>query len=114
MRLCRIPVPELPEPVCVGDHIKRERVARKLRQRDVAEALGVNSWTIVNWERGGPIGRPCYYPVIIAWLGYVPLPEPKCEGERLRHARLIRGLTSQEMADEMGIDQSTLLGRERG
>ncbi len=55
---------------------------------------------------------PRYYPKIIDWLGYNPLPEPQTEGAQFRHERLKLGLTSSQMAERLGIDQSTLLARE--
>jgi hypothetical protein len=75
--------------------------------------LGVGHFTYMTWEKDKKRPFPRYYPAIIEWLGYDPLPEPKTEGARLRHDRLTRGLTSQQMADKMGIDQGTLLTRER-
>lgn len=64
------------------------------------------------WEKDQSTPFPRYYPVIIDWLGYSPLPEPQTRGEKLKHDRLTLGLTSQQMADRLGIDQGTLLTRE--
>jgi transcriptional regulator with XRE-family HTH domain len=36
----------------IGDNIKQAREARKWRQRDLAEAMGVADLTVSRWERG--------------------------------------------------------------
>ena len=103
----------LENPQTIGEHIKRERQIRGLRQIDVAEILELDPHTVMNWERGGAIRYPSYYPCIIEWLGYDPFPKPSSPGEHLLQSRLRMGLTSQEMADRWGIDQGTLLRREK-
>jgi transcriptional regulator with XRE-family HTH domain len=104
----------LENPQTIGEHLKRERQKRKLYQRDVGQALGVSSFTIMNWEKGYDTPKhPALFPKIIAWLGYNPLPKPETKGSQLRHERLLLGLTSQQMADRLGIDQGTLLAREK-
>ena len=78
----------------------------------MAKVLGVATDTIFNWENGKGIRYPRYYPRILDWLGYDPFPEPSSSGEEMRFERYRLGLTSQEMASCLGIDQSTLLNRE--
>jgi transcriptional regulator with XRE-family HTH domain len=113
VRRCAIPKPIILSPITIGEHIKRERLKRDLRQCDVGMALGVNAFTIMNWEKRETIRIPRYYPLIIAWLGYDPFPMPRYKGEKLRYDRLRLGLTSREMAARLEIDQSTLLAREK-
>jgi hypothetical protein len=74
--------------------------------------LGVGHFTYMTWEKDQKSPRPRFYPAILDWLGYDPLPIPKTEGQRLRHKRLMLGLTSSQMAERMGIDQGTVLARE--
>jgi len=102
----------LENPQTIGEHIKRERQIRGLRQRDVAETFKLNPHTICNWEKGKAIQYPKFYPIIIDWLGYDPFPKPRSSGEELLFSRYRLGLTSREMAIHLGIDQSTLLKRE--
>ena len=79
-------------------------------QKDVARELGVNQWTLIGWEKGTKqISQPSFFPRVIEWLGYDPFPPPATEGEELRQARLRRGQTAQEAADEVGVDQGTWL-----
>jgi DNA-binding XRE family transcriptional regulator len=84
----------------------------KLRQKDAAAILGVGHFTFMTWEKDQKSPFPRYYPAIIKWLGYDPLPTPQTSGEKLRRERLCLGLTSYQMAARLGIDPSTLLTRE--
>lgn len=40
------------EPTTIGEAIRKRRLDLGLRQIDVAEAIGCNEMTIVNWEKG--------------------------------------------------------------
>ncbi|QLC24403.1 helix-turn-helix domain-containing protein [Parasphingopyxis algicola] len=49
----------LENPRTIGEHIRRERQIRGLRQVDVAEALHLDPHTICDWENGKKsIGHP--------------------------------------------------------
>ena len=94
----------------IGQHLKRERQLRKMFQKDVANELGINQWTLIGWEKGTKqISQPSFFPRVIAWLGYDPFPKPETEGEELQQARLRRGLTAREAAKEANVDQGTWL-----
>ena len=83
-------------------------------QKDVAKELGINQWTLIGWEKGTKqISQPCFFPRVIAWLGYDPFPIPKTQGEELRQARLRRGLTTRQAAKGAGVDQGTWLRLEK-
>jgi transcriptional regulator with XRE-family HTH domain len=114
IRTRAIPKDIIPPPVTLGQHLKQRRDKLKLRQRDVADILGVGQFTYMTWEKDQSEPRPRYYPAIIDWLGYEPFSKPDTEGEALRQARLRRGLTAQEEADAIGIDEQTLLRFENG
>jgi site-specific DNA recombinase len=64
-RVVRIPV----EPKTIGDHIRRQRLARKMLHNEVAEVIGVTQACVNNWEanRGTPEVR--YMPAILKFLG---------------------------------------------
>src|SRR5687768_14376449 len=53
-------------------------------------------------------------PVIIAFLGYNPLPEAATLGERLVRQRTTLGMSQKNAAIEMGVDPATLARWERG
>lgn len=79
----RKPRPGYPEePSSLGEHLKKRRLDRELRQKDVAAELGVNFKTYENWEQGkyGPEIR--FLPAIIRFLGYEPSPTPVSLPER--------------------------------
>ena len=82
-------------------------------QKDVAKELGVNQWTLIGWEKDQKVPYARYFPAIVSFIGYDPLPPPTTTGQKLRRDRWLLGLTSQAMAKRLGIDQSTLLRRER-
>ena len=44
-------------PQTLGDHLRRRRLKLGLYQREVAARLGVNVWTIQNWETGRVASR---------------------------------------------------------
>ncbi|HUX92421.1 MAG TPA: helix-turn-helix transcriptional regulator [Ignavibacteriaceae bacterium] len=56
----------------IGDHIRKRRVELKLFQKDVAELIGVQTDSIVNWELNRFTPQVHQLPKIIEFLGYVP------------------------------------------
>lgn len=112
VRICPIPMNIILPPTTLGQHLKQSREKMKLRQKDVAAILGVGHFTYMTWEKDQSTPLPRYYPKIIDWLGYNPLPQAQSEGAKLRRERRTLGLTSQQMADRLGVDQGTLLSRE--
>lgn len=98
----------------LGDHLRRRRLVLKLLQREVAEQIGVGKESIYNWEGGRSKPGIAYMPAIIRFLGYNPLPAAKGWAERLIQARTILGLSQQESATSIGVDQGTLARWERG
>jgi transcriptional regulator with XRE-family HTH domain len=99
-------------PQTLGEHLKRARQIQGIRQKDAACILGVGHFTYMTWEKDQKQPFARYYPAIVSFIGYDPLPEPTTDGGRQKRERLLLGLTSQEMADRLGIDQGTLLRRE--
>src|SRR5262249_16941851 len=119
--LCRVtlrgqtPRPGYPEePVTIGQHLKRRRLDLGLRQKDVAEQLGVNQKTYENWEQEKyePEGR--FFPAIIRFLGYDPSPAPVSMPDRIRAARRRAGISQRELARRLGLDPATVWAWEAG
>ena len=100
-------------PQTLGEHLKRARQIKRIRQKDAAMILGVGQFTYMTWEKDQKFPTVRYFPAIVLFVGYDPLPEPQTEGERMRRRRWLFGLTSLEMADVDGCDQGTLLKLER-
>jgi DNA-binding XRE family transcriptional regulator len=58
--------------------------------------------------------RPQYFPAIIKFLGYIPLPPAKTWAERLVRGRTAQGWSQKAFAQKMEVDPSTLTKWERG
>lgn len=74
----------------------------------MAARLDSDPLTVVNWERGKTAIEVRFYPAIIALLGFNPLAERQTPGERIRRARLSRGLSKKRLAALAGIDEATV------
>jgi DNA-binding XRE family transcriptional regulator len=98
----------------LGEHLKRARHLKHIRQKDAALELGVGQFTYMTWEKDQKIPFPRYYPAIIKFVGYNPLPEGTTKGQQMRRDRLARGLTQEQAAKVVGIDESTWWRQERG
>jgi len=101
-------------PVTLGDHIKKARKERGLLQCEVAKALGVDSMSLVNWEKNRTEIGARFVPAIIQWLGYDPLPSPSSLGEWIAIERTRRGLARRALAAALGWDESTVSKYEQG
>lgn len=101
-------------PQTLGEHIRRVKMDRNLLQRDVARSIGANEWTIHNWETNANKPEIRFYPEIMNWLGYCPVVYVHPLGDRLRLNRHYRGVSATNLAQQVGIDPSTLLAWETG
>ena len=102
------------EPTTIGDHIRAQRLAQKLLQRDVAAQLGVTVSTVFNWEANSTTPDFRHMAAIIEFLGYNPVPEPESAAERLVWERTSAGISQKEAARRLGVDPCTLARWERG
>jgi transcriptional regulator with XRE-family HTH domain len=98
----------------LGDHLLRRRLVLKLLQRQVAEQLNVDKASVYNWETNRTKPGLEYMPAIIRFLGYNPLPQAKGWAERLVQCRTVMGVSQEEAARRIGVDQCTLARWERG
>lgn len=114
-RKCLIPKPYEFEPKTVGEHIKRERLKRGLRQKDVAALFGVDAFTILNWETGFTKPQIKDVPALIGFLGYDPEPPTTVTiADHLWATRRRLGWSQKETAAYLAIDPSTLSSWELG
>jgi transcriptional regulator with XRE-family HTH domain len=103
------------EPKTLGDHIRRRRLMLSLTQEETAERLGVNAWTVLNWETGQSKPEIRFIPALIGFLGYDP--EPVDTGTlagRLVAKRRELGWSQRAAARSLGIDPDTWAGWEQG
>jgi transcriptional regulator with XRE-family HTH domain len=102
------------EPQTFGEHVRKRRLELRLTQKQVAERLGVNPWTVLNWEKDHTEPPIEFMPAIIRFLGYDPFPEPETIPERLLAKRRTMGWSIREAAQQLGVDEGTWGGWERG
>jgi len=93
----------------IGDHIRKKRIDLGLLQRDVAEIIGVSKQTVGYWELGVAEPEIRHIPKIIEFLGYTPF---ECKSnnpiERLKHFKLINGLSYERLGALTGRDPEQL------
>jgi DNA-binding XRE family transcriptional regulator len=86
-----------------------------ITQEEAAARLGVNAWTVHNWETGQRKPEIRFLPSLVDFLGYDP--EPVDEGTlagRLVAKRRELGLSQREAARSIGVDPDTWAGWEKG
>ena len=98
----------------LGDHIRKRRLDLGLLQKQAAEQLGVDTASIVNWESNKIQPMVHCLPGIIAFLGHNPLPEGDDLIGKLKRPRSTLGLSQEQLAQKLGIDESTIASWERG
>lgn len=76
--------------------------------------MGVDTTTILNWEKGRASPELRYMPAIIAFLGYDPRPKPASLSEQLIWFREGKGWTQAQLARALRVDPSTLARWESG
>ena len=106
-----------PEVETLGDRIRARRIDLGLRQRDVAEMIGVSSFTVGNWEAGKTDPAVQYLPRIANFLGPLQLKPAELPSDfpaRLQVIRRDLGLTQSQLAERLGVDESTVWGWEKG
>ena len=62
------------EPKTLGEHIRRRRLVLSITQDEAALRLGVNVWTVHNWETVETKPEIRFIPALTAFLGYDPEP----------------------------------------
>ncbi|MEW7975007.1 MAG: helix-turn-helix transcriptional regulator [Candidatus Thiodiazotropha endolucinida] len=105
--------PSLEDCHTLGDHLKQVRLKRGLRQSDVASRLGINPWTLRNWEHNRTEPRVQYYPAVMAFLGYCPCQRGDTLGMKMMLHRTHRGLSQKAFAGIVGVDSGSVSRRER-
>ena len=60
------------EPQTLGERIRKRRLELQITQKQAAERLGINPWTVLNWEKDHTAPPMESMPAIIRFLGYDP------------------------------------------
>jgi transcriptional regulator with XRE-family HTH domain len=92
----------------IGDHIREKRLDLGLRQADVALRLGVDLFTLINWEKNKtePVVR--HWPAIVSFLRYCPYQQVETFGDKLRLYRIHQGLSHKAIAEVLGVDPGSI------
>ena len=86
-----------------------------ITQEEAAEQLGVNAWTVHNWETGQTKPGIRFIQALVAFLGYDPEPiDEETLAGRLVAKRRLLGLSRREAARSLQIDPGTWAGWELG
>ena len=101
------PKPYAECPQTIGEHLKRARLIRGLTQAQAGQALGVNAFTVINWEKGHTEPPVPFAPAIRAFLGYDPYAQAVTLPERMLAKRRAMGWTVTEAARRLGVDEGT-------
>jgi len=97
--------------VSVADHLRKRRLDLNLTKLEAGRRLGIGPWTYTRWESGEMTIEVHYYPGIISFLGYNPLPEPRSLGEAVRRERMARGLPRWALARKLGMQYEGTIQR---
>jgi transcriptional regulator with XRE-family HTH domain len=100
--------------VPIGARVRERRQELGLTQREAARELRVALATYRNWEAGRAEVSDAQYPKVVRFLGGDPNPAPRSLPERVRAARLARGLSPKALALRLGLDPSTVRAWEAG
>jgi len=96
-------------PVTWGEHIRKKRLELGLFQKDVAREVQVHQTTVYNWEAGKANPAVRSIPRIIRFLGYAPYDPGASVGEKIRARRQALGLSQEQFAQAVGVDESTVV-----
>jgi len=98
-----------------GDWIKTRRLDLKLTKRQLSLKFHVYDTTIYLWERNKVQPSLAQIPKIIELLGRDPFEKETDKfGEKIQKYRQVHGLSRKILAEQIGVDQSTLGGWESG
>jgi DNA-binding transcriptional regulator YiaG len=109
----RLPKPERPVPVTIGDHVRLRRLDLGLTLAEAGAAMGVCWNAVMRWEGGSRAPDVVTMPAVIRFLGYNPRPEPGTFSEWLRWLRSALGLRQPALAATVGVPVATLRAWEK-
>ena len=93
----------------IGDHLRKRRLDLRMAQKEVAEKLGIRTYTIRGWEYNQYSPEIRHMPKIIEFLGYVPWNTfAKTIGEKITAYCKLHGITKQELAQQLDIHPYTV------
>ena len=100
-------------PKTIGEMIRKRRLDLGVRQIDVANIIGCDEMSVVNWEKGHRTPRVNYMAGVVGFCGFNPLQNGDTLAQRLVNRRKALGITQKNLARRIGVDPSTLAKWER-
>jgi transcriptional regulator with XRE-family HTH domain len=95
--------------------LKNRMIELGLTQGQVASLFNTDSDLIYMWEKNMVKPTVKRFPVIIQFLGYFPFEvDTSTLGGQIKEYRYVNGLSQEEMAAYVGIDECTLQWYENG
>lgn len=80
----------------------KRRLDLKLTQKQAAQMIGTNEWSIIDWEARQQGVSLQAMPKVINFLGYIPYDLTKMSlGEQISTCRKINGLTQEKLARKL-------------
>ena len=102
-------------PHTIGEKIRNRRLELRLLQKDVADIIGICEGTVTYWENDRVEPQTKHYPKLIKFLGYVPFEiDATTTGGKIKMYRFLNGLSQEDLAKELGINESTVFHYENG
>jgi len=87
----------------------------KMSQEAVALFMGINHKLLANWELRGAFPQFKYFPKIIEFLGYNPVPiDPGTISGKIMVCCMYMGLTRIQISHHLGIEVQELCNWEAG
>lgn len=95
--------------ITIGNHIKAKRLNNNITIEQTANAIGVSKGAIMSWENNSKKPSIIHYPKIKLFLGYEIHESLDLDlSNRLLNYRKVKGLTQDELAKEIKIDQKRI------
>lgn len=87
----------------------------RLTKRQIAGKINVSDLTVYLWEKNRVAPALAHIPKIIEFLGRDPFEIRAINlGDQIREYRRVHGLTQKKLAEQLGVDETTLAGWEKG
>ena len=105
--------PALPETL--GEHLLKKQIDLGISLSQAANSIGIHKKSLICWHRNRRKISERYYPQIMQFLGYCPIPYyPKTFGQLLRLYRSHAGYTRETLGKELHIGPTNILEIENG
>lgn len=98
----------------LAHRLRSFRELNGLRQADIAANLGVDEFTVLNWENGKTQPEARHVPKLIAFLKEDYRQLPVTLDEKIRHYREGLGLSQRAFAKRLKVDPTTVMRWETG